>query len=94
MTQLESGRHYRIRYAARNIVWDADNIFECDRLQFSEPISVWTAVTPSKPLHLAHDMSLRCRDALVFKWERPAKDGSSELKVYTLVITNVATGDS
>jgi hypothetical protein len=32
LTQLEASRFYRIRYAARNILWDADNMYECDQL--------------------------------------------------------------
>jgi hypothetical protein len=30
ITQLETSRHYRVRYAARNIIYDAGNMFECD----------------------------------------------------------------
>lgn len=30
LSGLESSRFYRIRYAARNIVYDSSNLFECD----------------------------------------------------------------
>jgi hypothetical protein len=32
LSGLESSRFYRIRYAARNIIYDASNLFECDAL--------------------------------------------------------------
>lgn len=27
---LESSREYKVRYAARNIIYDSENMFECD----------------------------------------------------------------
>jgi hypothetical protein len=30
MTGLETSRQYRIQYAGRNIIYDADNMFDCD----------------------------------------------------------------
>lgn len=32
LSGLESSRFYRIRYAARNIIYDSGNLFECDEL--------------------------------------------------------------
>jgi hypothetical protein len=32
LSGLESSRFYRIRYAARNIIYDSGNLFECDTL--------------------------------------------------------------
>lgn len=79
LSGLESSRNYRIRYAARNIIFDADNMFDCDALQFSTYVIVLTAVVPSEPRNLIHDESLRYRNALVFKWEASATNGGSPL---------------
>jgi hypothetical protein len=84
LTKLEPARFYRIRYAARNVLYDQDNMYECDQLQYSDPLTVHTAVLPSEPENLAHSTDLRYRDALVFSWEAPLSDGSSNLKEYTL----------
>ena len=32
LSGLEESRFYRIKYAARNIIYDSGNIFECDQL--------------------------------------------------------------
>ncbi len=55
LTGLKSGRTYRIRYAARNIILDASNLFECEQLEFSEAVYVLTAVLPSVPQNLRFD---------------------------------------
>jgi titin len=52
LSGLESSRFYRIKYAARNIIFDSGNMFECDMLQFSEEIVVLTAVNPTSPRNL------------------------------------------
>jgi hypothetical protein len=36
LNQLEPSRFYRIKYAARNIIYDSGNLYECDELQFSD----------------------------------------------------------
>jgi len=68
LSGLESSRFYRLRYAARNIIYDSGNMFECDELQFSDEVVVLTAVKPTKPLNLRHKTDLRYRDALIFQW--------------------------
>lgn len=68
LSGLEESRFYRIRYAARNILYDSGNLFECDQLQWSEIVTVHTAVAPSTPRGLAHVTSLRYRDALIYEW--------------------------
>ena len=57
LTGLTSGSTYRIRYAGRNIIYDADNMFECEILEYSESVYVLTAVLPSRPLNLRFDDS-------------------------------------
>jgi hypothetical protein len=94
LSGLDASRFYRIRYAARNILYDSGNLFECDQLQWSEQISVLTAVAPSEPRNLHNSTSLRYRDALVYNWERPLYDGGSELQTYTLDIRHVETDTS
>ena len=32
ISNLKTGREYRIRYAGRNIVYDANNMYECDSI--------------------------------------------------------------
>jgi hypothetical protein len=91
LSQLEPSRFYRIRYAARNIVWDFNNLFECDQLQFSAPLTIHTSVRPSEPRALRHMEEIRFRDALIFEWAAPEDDGSSKLQQYTLELTNLAT---
>jgi hypothetical protein len=86
---LHSSRFYRIRYAARNIVYDSANLFECDQLQWSSSLLVLTAVEPSVPRALKHETSLRYRDALVYSWDKPLTDGGSSLEEYTLEIREV-----
>jgi hypothetical protein len=52
MTGLKPSRYYRVRYAARNIIYDSGNMFDCDQLQWSESVTVLTAVTSSTPQNL------------------------------------------
>lgn len=94
LTQLESGRLYNIRYAARNILYDQDNMYECDQLQFSDPVQQLTAVEPSVPRDLRHASEFRYRDALVFEWEAPLSTGGSKLELYYLEVTNALTLES
>jgi hypothetical protein len=86
VTQLEPSRHYRVRYAARNLIYDSGNMFECDQLQYSETLVVHTAIAPTTPRNLEHTNSLRYRDALIFSWQAPLSDGGSKLQHYTLQI--------
>ena len=46
INNLVGGRTYRIRYAGRNQVYDSGNMFYYDQIQWSEPLSVLTAVVP------------------------------------------------
>jgi hypothetical protein len=50
---LVGGRLY-IRYAARNLVYDSGNLFDCDYLKWSAPVTVLTAVVPQPPKNLRH----------------------------------------
>jgi len=90
---LESSRFYRIRYAARNIIFDAENLFECDQLQFSEPIVVHTAVEPTTPQDLQHNIDLRYRDKLVYTFKAPYSDGGSKLEQYHLELRLAGSAD-
>jgi len=92
LTGLQSGRRYRIRYAARNIILDEDNLFECESLEFSDTAYVLTAVYPSRPLNLRFDPTHRYRTALTFRWDPPESSGGVPLETYTLEITNLSTG--
>jgi hypothetical protein len=91
LSGLESSRFYRIKYAARNIIYDSGNLFECDVLQFSDEIVVLTAVDPTVPLNLHHNTALRYRDALIFAWDAPISNGGSKLQEYHLEIKDVVT---
>jgi hypothetical protein len=70
---------YRVRYAGRNIVYDADNMYECDHLHFSESVYVHTAVLPTVPLNLRFDPTYRYKTSLIYRWDPPLKDGGSPL---------------
>jgi titin len=59
VSNLKTGREYRIRYAGRNIVYDSNNMYECDSIHYSESINVLTAIAPTAPLNLFHDISQR-----------------------------------
>ena len=91
LSGLEQSRFYRIRYAARNIIYDSSNIFECDELQFSDQVVVHTAIEPTTPLTLVHNTALRYRDALIFEWRPPLNDGGSKLQEYHLELLNKET---
>lgn len=47
INNLESGLIYRLRYAARNIVYDTANMYAIDKLRFGESLYALTAVLPS-----------------------------------------------
>ena len=49
ISDLFGGRTYKIRYAARNAVFDSGNMFDCDSLKWSNTASVLTAVEPVAP---------------------------------------------
>ena len=96
---LVGGRTYRIRYAARNAVYDSGNMCACDSLRWSSTVSVLTAVRPATPLNLRHSAApdgtgalLRYRTKLVVEWDplTVAQLGSSPLASYTVAITDVA----
>lgn len=91
LSGLESSRFYRIKYAARNVIYDSGNLYECDQLQFTDEIVVLTAVGPSAPRNIVQDTSLRYRDALIYKWEAPLHDGGSKLQEYHLELKDVLT---
>jgi len=92
LSGLQSSRYYRFRYAARNIIYDSANLFESDMLQYSDEITVLTAVNPSPPLNLQLNTDLRYRDALIFEWEPPRNHGGSDLQQYSLELLHVSTG--
>lgn len=52
ISTLSGGRIYRIRYAARNLVYDSGNLFGCDSIKWSALVSVRTAVIPQSPANL------------------------------------------
>ncbi len=87
LSGLQPSRLYRIKYAGRNIIYDSGNMFQCDSLQFSDLVTVLTAVGPSSPTGLQQDISLRYSDALVFNWIAPASNGGSPLQQYTLELS-------
>lgn len=71
---LVGGRNYKIRYAARNLVYDSGNMFACDYLKWSAPVSVLTAVVPNAPRNLRHGRLndgalLRYRDKIFLQWD-------------------------
>ena len=49
ISNLKSGRSYRIKYAGRNIVYDQGNMFNCDSIRYSDTTTAVTAVTPQTP---------------------------------------------
>lgn len=49
ISNLRSGRSYRIKYAGRNIVYDQNNMYECDSIKFSQSTVVLTAINPDVP---------------------------------------------
>ena len=46
LSNLVAGRTYRLKYAGRNIVYDANNMFDCDVLQWSAVAYATTTVEP------------------------------------------------
>ena len=54
-------------------------MFQIDELQFSDLVTVLTAVGPSAPSGLRQETSLRYRDALVYRWNAPSNNGGSPL---------------
>jgi len=86
LSNLKSGTTYQLRYAGRNLVYDANNMFECDHIHYSAVIVVLTAVDPTLPLRLHHDTSMRYKTALIYNWDPPASNGGSPLQVFTLGI--------
>lgn len=59
ISNLKSGRSYRVRYAGRNIVYDQNNMFDCDSLKWSESAEFLTAVTPEEPRNLMKHPTLK-----------------------------------
>ena len=68
ISNLYSGRTYRIKYAGRNIVYDQNNMFDCDSIKFSDSVNVLTAVNPQAPQNLQKDPVLRYKDQIVVEW--------------------------
>lgn len=96
---LQGGRTYQIRYAARNKVYDSGNLFACDFLKWSAPVEVLTAIVPAAPSNLRQmpatnstSALLRYRTKLVVVWDplSEAELGSSELRSYTIAIYDVS----
>lgn len=61
-------------------------MFECDSIHYSESLVVLTAIEPESPIKLMQDMSLRYKNAIVMKWQRPLEDGGSPLIAYVIRI--------
>lgn len=91
---LDPGKTYRTRYTARNIVYDADNMYACDSLHFSPSLYVLTAVKPAAPRDLRFDPTIRYKQSLIYRWEPPLTAGGSPLQVYTLEIEDVSSGST
>jgi hypothetical protein len=91
ISNLRSGRSYRIKYAGRNIVYDQQNMFNCDKIHFSNSVLVLTAIAPGVPLALAHNTLLRYKTAAVVTWSQPIEDGGSPLISYVLSIACLTT---
>ena len=49
---LVGGRTYKVRYAARNLVYDSANLFSNDEIKWSPSLVVKTAVFPKHPLNV------------------------------------------
>ena len=64
-------------------------MYECDSLNWSESQSVLTAVTPSRPLNLRFDPTIRYKNSLIYRWDMPTSNGGSPLQDYTLEILDV-----
>lgn len=79
VSNLKTGREYRIRYAGRNVVYDSENMYECDQIHYSNSVNVLTAVIPTIPLNLYHDVSQRYKESVIVKWTAPTTDGGSPL---------------
>lgn len=58
INNLVGGKIYRIRYAARNAVYDSGNMFDCDSIKWSAPVRVLTAVEPNTPVNLRHRLAI------------------------------------
>jgi hypothetical protein len=95
---LHGGRTYRIRYAGRNLVYDAGNMFDIDSLKWSAPAEVLTAVVPQPPKNLRHGTSpdgtgtlVRYRDKILVQWDAmtTAELGSSPLAGFTIGVLDV-----
>ena len=93
LNRLKEGTTYRLRYSARNVVYDAGNMYECDSLNWSESQYVLTAVEPSPPQNLRFDPTIRFKDGLIYRWDMPASNGGSPLQDYTLEIENEGTSE-
>lgn len=90
---LISGRTYRVKYAARNIVYDSNNLFGADSLQFSLSSSFTTAVNPEPPVNLAQSV-YRFRTSVLVQWDPPISSGGSPLTSFDIKIDDVTTSTS
>lgn len=59
ISNLKTGRSYRLKYAGHNVIYDQGNMFSCDSLQFSHESIALTAIGPDAPTNLRMDHSLR-----------------------------------
>lgn len=94
ISNLRSGRSYRIKYAGRNIVFDQNNMYENDSIKFSESTLQLTAVEPDTPENLIQDPKLKYKTAIVVRWTASPEDGGSPLIAYILSITDVSDVNS
>lgn len=89
ISNLRSGRTYRIKYAGRNIVYDQNNMYECDHIQWSESTVVLTALRPEPPQNLQQDPILKYKTAIVVRWTPSPEDNGSPLIAHILSITDL-----
>lgn len=71
------------------MVYDKNNLFECDSLKFSATAIALTAVTPQTPLSLVQSTTLLYTSQIVVSWVSPLDNGGSALSGYTLEILDV-----
>jgi len=80
---LVAGRTYRVKYAGRNKVYDQNNMYAGDELQFSDTSQFTTAVAPSKPQNLRQS-TLCYRTSIVIEWDSPSSTGGSPITEYVV----------
>jgi hypothetical protein len=90
VSNLKTGRTYRIRYTARNKVYDENNLYHQDSLRFSPYVTVVTAILPTEPINLRKDVLLY-KDQVIIDWNAPEDDGGLAINQYEVAILDVAS---